>query len=155
MARDRRLHVGSVLMSLGALAFVGYAVVFLVLNFTGSFLELGIGREEVGVSKSEIQAFQPDLYHYISHLHLAVSGFIGATGVAVVFLCWFGVRRGLLWAWIGAVSAPLLALAVGLPAHYAWDLDTVAHLGPVYLATTVFVAGAVLALRGLAAAESG
>jgi hypothetical protein len=155
MIRDRRLHVGSGLMTLGALAFVGYAVVFLVLNFTGSFLELGIGREQVGVSKAEIQAFEPDLYHYISHLHLAVSGFVGATGVAVVFFCWFGVRRGLVWAWLGAVSAPVLGLAVALPAHYAWGLDTVAHLGLVYVATAIFVAGAALALTGLTEAESG
>jgi hypothetical protein len=38
-------------MTLGAAAFVGYAVIFSVRNFTDSFLELGIGRGQVSVAK--------------------------------------------------------------------------------------------------------
>jgi hypothetical protein len=38
---------------------------------------------EVPVSKDAIQQFSPDLYHYISHLHIAVAGFI-ATPVLVL-----------------------------------------------------------------------
>ncbi|MGH3042520.1 MAG: hypothetical protein ACRDNG_12425 [Gaiellaceae bacterium] len=115
---ERWLRTGSGLMSFGALAFVGYGVAFFVLNFTDSFLELGIGREQIDVGATEIQAFSPDLYHHISHLHIAVFAFIAATGVAVFVLSWFGVRRGLLWAWVGAVAAPVIGLAVALPAHY-------------------------------------
>jgi hypothetical protein len=143
------LRVGTGLMTVGAAAFVGYAVIFFVRNFTDSFLELGIGPGEVSVGKDEIEAFSPSLYHYIGHLHIAVSGFIAATGLAVVFLSWFGVRRGQMWAWVGAVAAPVLGLAVALPAHYPYGFDTVAHLGLIYLATAVFVVGAVLALKGL------
>jgi hypothetical protein len=146
---DRWLRTGTVLMVVGAVAFVGYAVIFFVLNFTDRFLELGIGREQVNVDKTQIQDFSTDLYHYVSHLHIAVSGFIAATGVAVFFLTWFGVRRGLLWAWVGAVAAPVVGLAVALPAHYPWGFDTVGHLGLIYLATAVFVVGAVLALKAL------
>jgi hypothetical protein len=144
---EARLRVGTGLMSFGALAFVAYAVIFFVLNFTDSFLELGIGRAQVDVDKTQIEDFSPSLYHYVSHLHIAVSGFIAATGIAVFFLCWFGVRRALLWAWIGAVAAPVVGLAVALPAHYPWGLDTIGHLGLIYLATAVFVAGALLALK--------
>ncbi|MET0939690.1 MAG: hypothetical protein ABWY51_10770 [Gaiellaceae bacterium] len=143
------LRVGTGLMAVGALAFVGYALIFFVLNFTDSFLELGIGRGQVDVDKKQIQDFSPDLYHYVSHLHIAVSGFIAATGIAVFFLTWFGVRRGLLWAWIGAVTAPVVGLAVALPAHYPWGFDTIGHLGLIYLATAIFVGGAVLALKAL------
>ena len=75
---ERLLHTGSVLMSFGAVAFVGYAVIFFVLNFTDRFLELGIGRGQVDVDKNQIQDFRPDLYHYVSHLHIAVSGFLAA-----------------------------------------------------------------------------
>jgi hypothetical protein len=50
----------------------------------------------------------------VSHLHIAVLGFIAATGLAVLFLVAFGVRRGALWAWVGAVAAPVLGLAVAL-----------------------------------------
>jgi hypothetical protein len=49
---------------------------------------------EAPVSKDAIQQFSPELFHYISHLHIAVSGFIAATGLAVLFLVAYGVRRG-------------------------------------------------------------
>jgi len=141
------LRVGSWLMGAAAAGFVGYAVIFFIRNFTDSFLELGIGPNEVDVGKDQIQAFSPALYHYIGHLHIAVSGFIAATGVAVLFLVAFGVRRGHLWAWVGAVTAPVLGLAVALPAHYPNQFDTIGHLGLIYLATLVFVVGALLSLR--------
>ena len=142
------LRSGVGLMSIGAAAFIGYAVIFFVLNFTDHFLELGIGSAQVDVDKNQIQDFSPDLYHYISHLHIALSGFIAATGVAVLFLTWFGVRRGLLWAWVGAVVAPVVGLAVALPAHYPWGFATIGHLGLVYLATAIFVAGAAARAEG-------
>ncbi|HYG73089.1 MAG TPA: hypothetical protein VEC15_12505 [Actinomycetota bacterium] len=147
MTASSSLRIGSWLMGSAAVGFIGYAVIFLVRNFTDSFLELGIGRSEVDVGKAEIEAFSPSLYHYIGHLHIAVSGFIAATGLAVLFLVAFGVRRGYAWAWVGAVAAPVLALAVALPAHYPNDLDTIGHLGLVYLATVVFVVGALMTLR--------
>ena len=143
------LRVGAGLMTLGAAAFIGYGVLFVIRNFSDSFLELGIGPGEVDVGKTQIQSFSPTLAHYIAHLHLAVAGFLAATGLAVGFLAWFGVRRGQLWAWVGAVAAPVLALAVALPAHYPYNLDTAGHLGPIYVATVVFVAGALAALVGL------
>jgi hypothetical protein len=146
---SQALRAGSALMALAAIGFIGYAVIFFVRNFTDSFLELGIGREQVSVDRDQIEAFSPSLLHYIGHLHIAVSGFIAATGVAVLFLVWFGVRRRELWAWVGAVAAPVLGLAVALPAHYPNDFDTVGHLGLIYLATAIFVAGAALALKAI------
>jgi hypothetical protein len=143
------LKAGAVLMTVAAVAFIGYAVIFFALNFTDSFLELGIGSDQVASGKDEIKAFDNDLYHYISHLHIAVSGFIAATGLAVAALAWFGVRRGYMWAWATAVAAPVLGLAVALPAHYTWGFATIGHLGLIYLATAVFVAGSLLALKGL------
>jgi hypothetical protein len=73
--------------------------------------------------------------------------------VAVLFLVIYGVRRGQMWAWVGAVTAPVLGLLVALPAHYPNHFDTIGHLGPIYLATLIFVVGALLALRGLRAAQ--
>ncbi len=143
------MRAGVALMTIGALAFIGYAVIFFVRNFTDSFLELGIGPGEVSVGKDEIQAFSPSLYDYVSHLHIAVSGFIAATGLAVAALAWFGVRRGYGWAWVAAVAAPVLGLAVALPAHYPNGFDTLGHLGLIYLATAIFVVGAALALKAI------
>src|SRR5215211_3022574 len=146
---DTSLRVGSWLMGIAAVGFIGYAVIFFVRNFTDAFLELGIGPGQVDVGKDAIQNFSPSLYHYIGHLHIAVSGFIAATGLAVLFLVAYGVRRGQLWAWVGAVAAPVLGLAVALPAHYPYGFDTLGHLGLIYLATLIFVAGALAALAGL------
>ena len=143
-AGESALRLGSWLMGLAAVGFIGYAVIFFVRNFTDSFLELGIGHNEVSVGKDEIVKFSPSLYQYISHLQIALSGFIAATGLAVLFLVAFGVRRGHGWAWIGAVASPVLALAVALPAHYPNHFDTLGHLGLIYLATLIFVVGALM-----------
>jgi hypothetical protein len=149
-----RLRAGSAVMALAGIGFVGYGVIFFVRNFTDSFLELGIGHGEVDVGKDQIKEFSPALYDYISHLHLAVAGFIAAAGVAVAALAWFGVRRGQVWAWVTAVAVPVLALAVALPAHYPANLDTAGHLGLIYADTLLFVAGALIALAGLRSSET-
>lgn len=146
---ESRLRLGSTLMTAAAIGFIGYAVIFFIRNFTDSFLELGIGPNEVNVGRDQIEAFSPSLFHYVSHLQIAVSGFIAATGLAVAVLSWFGVRRGHRWAWGGAVAAPVLALAIALPAHYPWNLDTIGHLGLIYLATVIFVVGALLCLPAM------
>jgi hypothetical protein len=67
---------------------------------------------------------------------------------------WPGRPRptGELWAWVGAVAAPVLGLAVALPAHYPNHFDTLGHLGLIYPATVVFIAGA---LRGIIAQHRG
>jgi hypothetical protein len=149
------LRLGSWLMGLAAVGFIGYAVIFFVLNFTDQFLELGIGPAQVDVGKEEIQAFSPTLFHYIGHLHIAVAGFIAATGIAVLFLVAYGVRRGQLWAWVGAVAAPVFGLLVALPAHYPYGFDTIGHLGLIYLAVAIFGVGALVALRGILGARRG
>ena len=147
-AAAKRLSLGAAIMALGGIGFVGYGLLFFVQNFSG-FLELGISHAEVDVGRADIQRFSPSLYHYISHLHIALAGFIAACGVAVAALAWFGVRRGELWAWVTAVVVPVLALAVALPAHYPWHLDTIGHLGLIYADTVLFCVGAALALAGL------
>lgn len=144
-----RLRTGAALMAAAGIGFMLYALIFFVRNFSGAFLELGIGPGEVDVSKPEIQAFSESLYLYISHLHVAVSGFIAATGLATAGLAWYGVRRGEVWAWVFAVAVPVLGLAVALPLHYTYGLATMAHLGLIYLATLVFAIGAVMSGRGL------
>ena len=147
-AAAKSLSRGAAIMALGGIGFVGYGLLFLVQNFSG-FLELGISHAEVDVGRADIQRFSPSLYHYLSHLHIALAGFIAACGVAVAALAWFGVRRGQLWAWVTAVVVPVLALAVALPAHYPWHLDTIGHLGLIYADTVLFCVGAALALAGL------
>jgi hypothetical protein len=143
------LRWGAWLIALAGVGMIGYAVIFFILNFTDQFLELGIGPEQVDVGRDEIVAFSPSLSHYVGHLHLAVSGFLAALGVAVIFLALYGIRQGQMWAWTAAVAAPVLALAVALPAHYPNGFDTLGHLGLIYLDAIILVAGAILAYRGL------
>jgi hypothetical protein len=146
--KESKLKIGSAIMTVAAIAFIGYALIFFVRNFTDSFLELGITQTEVNVGKTEIEAFSQSLYHYVSHLHIAVSGFIASTGLATAALSWFGVRRGYLWAFISAVATPVLGLLVALPAHYPFGFATIEHLGLIYLATALFVVGALVSLQG-------
>ena len=146
-----KIKTGSMLMVIAALGFIGYAIIFFVMNFTDNFLELGITSAQVDKDRDAIIAFSPSLFSYISHLHVAVSGFIAATGLAVLGLAWYGVRRGQMWAWGYAVASPVLGLAVALPLHYVYGLDTIGHLGLIYLATLIFVVGAITALMGLKA----
>jgi hypothetical protein len=143
---DRNVKLGAGLMAVAGLGFVGYGVIFFVLNFSSQFLELGISQNEVPVTRGEIVEFSPELFHYVSHLHIAIAGFLVALGVAVASLAWVGVRRGEPWAWWTAAAVPVIALAIALPAHYPNSFDTLAHLGLIYLATAIFVLGALLSL---------
>ena len=144
------LNQGAALMLIASLAFIGYAIVFLLRNFMGSGFELGVDTLN-GVTRDNLNALNPAIVHYIGHLHVATAGFIAATGIAVAGLSWYGVRRGQWWAWIAAVASPVVGLAVALPYHYSgtFQHDWVTHLGPIYLATLVFVVGALLALRAM------
>ncbi|MFC4543091.1 hypothetical protein ACFO5R_14270 [Halosolutus amylolyticus] len=146
---DRGTRIGSLLMAFAGVAFVGYGVVFLVRTFFGSGFELGVATLN-GVTPAELDAIDPAIMHYINHLHVATAAFIIATGIAITALSWYGVRGGHLWAWATAIVSAVVGLAIALPMHYA-DLfahDWVTHLGPIYLATIVFVVGAVLAYPG-------
>ena len=144
------LRSGSILMLIGALSFIGYAVVFFFRNYFGTGFELGVETLN-GVTRAELNALNPAIVPYIGHLHIATAGFIAATGIAVAALAWYGVRRGEWWAWIAAVVSPVVGLAVALPMHYLnlFTYNWVTHLGPIYLGTLVFVVGALIALKGL------
>ncbi|WP_339103361.1 hypothetical protein [Haloterrigena salinisoli] len=149
---ERGVRTGSLLMALAGVSFVGYGVAFLARTFFGTGFELGVASLN-GISPADLNAIDPAIMHYINHLHVATAAFIIATGIAITALAWYGVRAGLLWAWATAVVAAVIGLAIALPMHYM-DLfahDWLTHLGPIYLATIAFVAGAVLAFRGLRA----
>src|SRR5215467_1764692 len=148
--KESDLNNGAALMLVASLAFIGYAVVFFFRNFAGGGFELGVTTLN-GVTPDNLNALNTAVMHYIMHLHIATAGFIAATGIAVGALSWYGVRRGEWWAWIAAVVSPVVALAVALPYHYTgtFAFNWVTHLGPIYVATLVFVVGALLALRAI------
>jgi hypothetical protein len=147
---DPALKKGSNLMILGGLIFAAYAVAFGVRSLSGDGFEIGVPTLN-GVTRAALDAVNPAIMAYITHLHLALAGFIAATSVAVIALCYYGVRQGLWWAWLTAMIAPVVGLAAALPKHYTgeFELNWVTHLGPVYLGTLIFVAGGLWALTGL------
>ncbi|QZP38486.1 hypothetical protein [Halobaculum magnesiiphilum] len=145
---ESQVRNGAALMALPGIAFVGYGIVFLVLNFVGSGFELGVSTL-AGMTAADLD---PTVAYYISHLHVATAAFIISTGIAVAGLSWYGVRQGLTWAWATAIISAVVGLALALPMHWTGDAfahDWVTHLGPIYLATIVFIVGVVLSYRGV------
>jgi cytochrome bd-type quinol oxidase subunit 1 len=140
-------------MVLGALIFLVYAVVFFLRAFSGSGFELGVDTLN-GVTTQQLNEINPAIFAYITHLHVATAGFIAATAIAAGGLAWCGVSNGSWWAWITAVVAPVVGLAVALPMHWMghFNYDWVSHLGPIYVGTIIYVVGAVVALLGLSQA---
>ncbi|WP_199174803.1 hypothetical protein [Halegenticoccus soli] len=139
-------------MALAGVAFIGYGLVFLALALIGSGFELGVSMLD-GLTRSELAGTNPEVVYYITHIHVALAGFIIATGIAVAALAWYGVRTGQLWAWATATTVAVVALAIALPMHYTgrFTHDWMAHLGPIYLATIVFVVGAALTFLSIRA----
>jgi hypothetical protein len=150
MSRELSLHRGATLMVLGALVFLVYAVVFFFRAFVSSGFEVGVETLN-GVTPLQLDGLNPAIMGYITHLHVAIAGFIAATAIAAGGLAWYGVRSGLWWAWIISVIVPVVGLAVALPLHYMghFNYDWVSHLGPIYVGTIIYVVGSVVALIGL------
>jgi hypothetical protein len=150
MSKKQYLRNGAGLMVLGAAIFLAYAIVFLFRAFASSGFELGVETLN-GVTPQQLDGLNPAIMGYITHLHVAIAGFIAATAIAAGGLAWYGVSDGLWWAWIIAVIVPVVGLAVALPMHYMghFNYDWVSHLGAIYLGTIIYVIGAVMALAGL------
>lgn len=141
--------LGAKLVALAGFGLVGYGLMFLVRNFNG-FIELGLTAELIGGTPEQIQAFSPHLYHYISHLQVAVAAFIIALGVAVIALAWQGIRTGQRWAMWTAFLAPVIGVALALPLHYVYGFATMGHLGLIYLDAGILLVGTLLAWKAMA-----
>jgi cytochrome bd-type quinol oxidase subunit 2 len=141
-------NLGGNLVLLAGVGLVGYGVMFLVRNFTG-FIELGLTPQLIGGTPEEIRAFSPHLYHYISHLQVALAAFIIALGIAVIAVAWNGIRTGQRWALWTAFLAPVVAVGLALPLHYPYGFATLGHLGLIYLDAAILLVGTVLAAKAL------
>ena len=141
--------LGANLVALAGLGLVGYGLMFLIRNFTG-FIELGLTPQLIGGTPEQFQGFSPHLYHYISHLQVAVAAFIIGLGVAVIALAVKGIRAGQGWALWTAFFAPVIAVGLALPLHYVYGLATLGHLGLIYLDAAILLVGTVVARGELA-----
>jgi len=143
-------NLGAKIVALAGIGLIGYGILFLIQSFTG-FIEIGLTPDLVGSTPQQIAAFSPQLYDYISHVQVALGGLIIALGVAVVGLAWFGIRTGQKWALWTAFIAPVIALGISLPLHYAYGLNTLGHLGPIYLDVVILIVGTVMSYNALKA----
>ena len=144
------LTAGANIVALAGAGLVGYGLMFLIRNFNG-FTELGLTAAAVGGTPDQIMAFSENLYHYISHLQVALSGFIIALGFAVIGLALFGIRRGQAWALWTAFLAPVIAVIIALPLHYPYHFATLGHLGLIYLDAIILLIGTILSYRAMKA----
>jgi cytochrome bd-type quinol oxidase subunit 2 len=147
---EASMATGANLVALAGVGLIGYGVMFLVRNFTG-FTELGLTADHVGGTPQQIQAFSQNLYNYISHLQVALSGFIIALGIAVIALAMFGIRRGESWAVWTAFLAPVVAVGIALPLHFPFHLATLGHLGLIYLDAAILLVGTIVSYRAMKA----
>jgi hypothetical protein len=161
MSGAQSVRIGAGIMVLAALLFLIYAVLFFFRAFASSGFEVGVPTLN-GTTPQRLDELNPAIMAYITHLHVALAGFIAATAIAAGSLAWYGIRDGLWWAWLTAVIVPIVGLAVALPMHYMghFNYDWVSHLGPIYIGTIIYAIGAVVALVGLiqaapAAAQTG
>jgi hypothetical protein len=144
--RRTPIDAGTVMVLVAAIALIAYGAFFVWRNFNG-FIELGLTPQHVGGTPDEIRAFSPHLYNYISHLQIAVAGFIIALGVAVMSLAWNGMRHHARWAALTVLTVVIVAVLITLPLHYVYGLATMGHLGPLYVDVVLLVVGSLLSLR--------
>lgn len=144
--RTREVDAATWMVIIGGMALIGYGCFFVVRNFTG-FIELGLTPAHVGGTPDEIRAFSQRLFNYISHLQVAIAGFIIAIGVAVISLAWNGMRTHQRWAAWTVAAIVIVAVTITLPLHYVYGLATLGHLGALYLDVVLLLAGSALSLR--------
>ncbi len=139
---------GAILIALSGVGMMIYGVLQYIRTFAG-WIEFGLTPAIIGGTPEQIQAFSPRLFDYISHIQLAASGFMIAFGFMVVGLAWFGIRSGQQWALWTAVGGHLVAYISALPFHFVYGIDTLGHLGPVYLDAAFLVVGTILSYNAL------
>jgi hypothetical protein len=143
---------GTWMVVIAGLALIGYGCFFVFRNFTG-FIELGLTPALIGGTPDEIRAFSPRLFHYISHLQVALAGFIIAIGIAIISLAWNGMRVHERWAaWTVVV---IVTVTITLPLHYVYGLATWGHLGALYADALLLLAGSAICLLAAARAAKG
>lgn len=149
-----KTDTGTWMVIIAGMALIAYGCFFVVRNFTG-FIELGLTPAHVGGTPAEIRAFSPRLFNYISHLQVAIAGFIIAIGVAVISLAWNGMRRQERWAAWTVAAVVVVSVSITLPLHYVYGLATMGHLGALYVDVVLLLVGGALSLRAAQTSSHG
>lgn len=147
---SRNVRWGAYLIALSGIGFVANGVAMLYRVFFSAGFEAGV-HALGGVTKAELASTNPELLHYVDHLHVNVAGLMVAAGVGVIALAWFGIRRGRRWALATSIAVPVVFLAHSLPIHQTahFSFDALVHLGPGLLWLPALIVGAILSFVGL------
>jgi type IV secretory pathway VirB2 component (pilin) len=147
---SRSLRWGASLIAVAGGGFVLNAVAMLYRVLYDPGFEAGVDTLG-GATRAQLAASNPEVVHYIDHLHVNVAGLMAAAGIAMVALAWYGVRRGQRWSLATVVAVPVVFMAHSLPVHQTagFSFDEVAHLAPGLLWLPALLVGAILAFHGL------
>ena len=147
---SRSLRWGAYLIAVSGVGFIVNALAMLYRVLFDPSFEAGVSTLG-SVARADLAGTNPEVVHYIDHLHVNVAGLMAAGGIAMIALAWYGVRRGQRWAWAAAIALPVVFLGHSLPVHQTagFSFDAVAHLGPGLVWLPALLVGAGLAYHGL------
>jgi hypothetical protein len=150
MTTDRKLRQGAILIAVTGVGIIGYGLTFLYSAYFGSEFELGVDTLG-GVTRAELAASNPEMLHYMDHLHVGLGGLLIALGITLIALGWYGIQRGYRWAVVTSFVIVLIALATNFLVHYdpGFGYDWVIHMAPSVLVTVLVLVGGLRAYQGL------
>jgi hypothetical protein len=150
MTAEGKLRQGAMLVAGTGVAIVGYGLTFLYTTYAGSEFELGVAALD-GASRAELAASNPEVLHYMDHLHFGLGGLLVALGGGLVALGWYGVRSGQPWSIRTSLGVALIALATNVLVHFepGFGYDWVIHLLPSLLVTLLVLLGVGRAYQGV------
>ena len=124
------------------------------IGLVGTGFELGVTTLG-GVTRAELAATNPEMLHYMDHLHIGLGGLLAALGIAIVALAWYGIRDGDRWALATTLAIALIALATNFVVHFdpGFGYDWLVHIAPSILVTVLVISGVGWAYQGLRAGE--
>ena len=150
MSTDPKLRQGAILIAVTGFGIVGYGLTFLYSAYLGTDFELGVDALG-GVTRADLAASNPEMLHYMDHLHVGLGGLLVALGAALVALGWYGIRDGYRWAVGTSLAVALVALATNFLVHYrpGFGYDWITHIAPSLVVTMLVLVGGARAYQGL------
>jgi hypothetical protein len=155
MSTDPKLRQGAILIAVTGFGIVGYGLTFLYSAYLGTDFELGVDALG-GVTRADLAASNPEMLHYMDHLHVGLGGLLVALGAALVALGWYGIRDGYRWAVGTSLAIALVALATNFLVHYhpGFGYDWITHIAPSLVVTMLVLVGGARAYQGLGSTTS-
>jgi hypothetical protein len=150
MSAASELRQGAGLVAVTGFGIIGYGLSFLYAVYAGTGFELGV-KSLGGVTRADLAASNPELLHYMDHLHVGLGGLLIALGAALTMLGWYGIRAGYRWAVTACLVVALIALSTNFLVHYrpGFGYDWLVHIAPSVLVTLLVLVGVARAYQGV------